>query len=155
MHAIRCHPVCDVSASGPSCTPYVVTLSGTSVHETGALSATLAVNRLGRCRATRPRHSRVVFGSPIDALITTRQCFCSEHCPKQKSWSVTRFASSWPQPLLAVLKTKSQEKSTNTGHDDIRHMQRQQKPLRSGNNATQRVAEAKKGQFLSILARVQ
>ena len=44
------------------CMAEVVTQSGTSVHhsglscrnETGGLSATLVVNRLGRCRATRP-----------------------------------------------------------------------------------------------------
>ena len=39
----RCHLICDVSASGLSCT------------RLSWLSATLAVNRLGRCRATRPR----------------------------------------------------------------------------------------------------
>ena len=43
LHGRSCHPIWDVSVSGLSFT-----------DETGGLSATLAVNRLGRCRATQP-----------------------------------------------------------------------------------------------------
>ena len=42
-HDRSCHSIWDVSASGLSC------------HETGGVSATLAVNRLGRCRVPRLR----------------------------------------------------------------------------------------------------
>ena len=38
-------------------------ISWAELHETGGLSATLAVNLLGRCRATRPK-IRLVLSSP-------------------------------------------------------------------------------------------
>ena len=42
LHVRSWQPIWDISASGPA-----------ALHETGGLSATLVVNRLGRCRATR------------------------------------------------------------------------------------------------------
>ena len=42
LHGRSCHAIWDVSAPGRE------------LHETGELSATLAVNRLGRCRSCNP-----------------------------------------------------------------------------------------------------
>ena len=59
-HGRSYHPTWDVSAFWAE------------LHETGGLSATLAINRLGRCRATRPRvppHNLSIL-SPV--VITTR-----------------------------------------------------------------------------------
>ena len=44
LHGRSCHPIWDVSRCIRA-----------ELHETGGLSATLAVNRLGRCHAARPR----------------------------------------------------------------------------------------------------
>ena len=49
LHRRSVHPIWDVSAS-----------FWTELHETGGLYATLAVNRLGRRRATRPRNHRLL-----------------------------------------------------------------------------------------------